>query len=541
MVSNVVTRSPPPAQHVPWLLKTRFHCAQNAHAAAVALSRKGSYGAANDVRGDDRLAARAVTATTVSCGDGGSIYLSVGGSILVSAIAEQQHPETDWSKGFEIFEDTPPLKAEPTILTKMATKTKTQAAPTQAKTAVDDTLKVPTLRLDQVLNIVGEMVVNQTILDGCRNSGAFTSDTASQAVAYMSKLVNDLHDISNSLRLVPIRPLFQKLRRTARDIASTIEKDFTFLDEGDYCEIDKSVIDRIADPLNHMIRNAVDHGVDTPEERKNAGKPLLAKITLTAITLDDQVKITLSDDGRGLNKDKILAKAVSNGLIQKGAALSDDEIYALIFAAGFSTKEQVTDVSGRGVGMEVVQRAVDDLKGSIKIYSVLGKGTTFEITLPLSLSIIGGMVVQANGQRFVIPVSQLVETIEMGKFKTESITGASRGLILRGEILPIYHLSDLLGRGMSRKKLKNQASDSTVAGAGITPSEAMIRPALVAMYRGKKITFEVEEIINQQKIVLKKLGPEFEGIPGIVAGAILSNGEPGLVLSLDSLIAGVAA
>ncbi len=455
----------------------------------------------------------------------------------------------DWSQGFEIFSDSDDKPKVATPPSFAAVKKSDKAPPPKSATPKnegDEILKVPAARLDQLLNIIGEMVVNQSILDDCNHQATLGSGTATQAVAYMSKLVHDLQGLSISLRLVPIRPLFQKLRRTARDVASSVGKEINFVDEGDYCELDKSVIDRIADPLNHMIRNAVDHGVDTPAERQAAGKSPVAIISLTAITQDDQVKIIVSDDGRGLNKDKILAKAVSNGLIQAGAEIADDDIYALIFAPGFSTKEQVTDVSGRGVGMEVVQRAVDDLKGNIKIQTALGRGTTFEITLPLSLSIIGGMVVQANGQRFVIPVSQLVETIELNKYSTETITGTGRALSLRGEVIPVYHLSDLLGRGRGRATPRPMASAPQLAHGSSTKNAKgdatlVTRPAVIAMHRGKKVTFEVEEIINQQKIVLKRLGPEFEGLPGIVAGAILSNGEPGLVLSLDGLIAGVAA
>ncbi len=426
------------------------------------------------------------------------------------------------ARGWGLFEEN--LQTLPRHAKKANQKPKNQAQSAQAS---DESLKIPAKRLDALLNIIGELVVNQSILDDCRQKDLLRSDISMQAISYMSKLIADIQNLSLSLRLVPIKPLFQKLRRTARDVASEIGKEINFIDEGDYCELDKNVIERIADPLNHMIRNAVDHGVDTKDERLKAGKSELATVKLSAVTLDDQVKIIVSDDGRGLDSAKILAKAKANNLVSEADDLTDPEIYSLIFAPGFSTKDKVTDVSGRGVGMEVVQKAVDDLKGSISIDSTLGKGTTFEISIPLSLSIIGGMVIQANGQKFIVPVSQLVETVELSKAATETVTGTSRTLNLRGDIVPSLNLSQILSRRMQKPQTQTSGDETKIS-----------RPALITHYRGKKVSFEVEEIISQQKVVLKHLGPEFEGIPGIVAGAILSNGEPGLVLSLDQLAAG---
>lgn len=448
---------------------------------------------------------------------------SGGESISATLSAVPSTPEPDWTSGFGFFEDEAqkPALSQPTLK-----KINTPKAATPS--VADETLKIPAQRLDVLLNIIGELVVNQSILDERRAKSDTGSPMAVQAIGYMSKLISDIQSLSISLRLVPIKPLFQKLRRTARDVADSLGKQVNLVEEGDYCELDKGVIDRMADPLNHMIRNAMDHGVDTAEERQKLGKSPVATVRVSALTQDDQVKITISDDGRGLNKDKILEKSIKNGLIKKGDELTDEQIFALIFAPGFSTKDQVTDVSGRGVGMEVVQRAVEDLKGSIRIESALGKGTTFEISLPLSLSIIGGMVVEANGQSYIVPVSQLVETIELNKYSIETVTGTGRTLNLRGEVLPVYNLASILHRKRG-PVLKNKPDKD-----GVPPS----RPALVTHYRGKKITFEVDKIVNQQKIVLKRLGKEFERIPGIVAGAVLSNGEPGLVLSLDQLVSG---
>jgi two-component system chemotaxis sensor kinase CheA len=395
----------------------------------------------------------------------------------------------------------------------------------------EEMLRVPANRLDYLLNIIGELVVNQSILDDCRSREDTSSDVAKNSIGYMSKLIGDLQKLSLSLRLAPIKPLFQKLRRTARDVAASLGKEVELIEVGDYCELDKGVIERIADPLNHMVRNAMDHGVDTKEERIALGKSPVATVRLEAMSLDDHVKIIVSDDGRGLNKEKILAKAIANQVVMPGQALTDPEIFALIFAPGFSTKEVVTDVSGRGVGMEVVQKAVEELKGSISIESEPGAGTRFEISLPLSLSIIGGMVIQVTGQKFIVPVSQLLETIELNKYQVETVTGHGRVLNLRGTVVPVYRLGSLLN-------LSNRQSDMQKDVAHVAGSAGQ---GIITLYRGRKVAFEVDHVVNQQKVVLKHLGKEFDGLPGILGGAVLSSGEPGLVISLEGLLGTVAA
>jgi two-component system chemotaxis sensor kinase CheA len=460
----------------------------------------------------------------------------------VNSTSESTQPQSGEGVDFGLFLSEPePLKSPGAQVSQKSLHQAVPPAPSATGQPPpgrsEEMHRVPASRLDTILNIIGEIVVNQSILDECRTRDDTGSAMAMQAIGYMSKLVFDLQNISLSLRLTPIKPLFQKLKRTARDVAESLGKPVNFVDEGDYCEIDKGVIDKIADPLNHMIRNAIDHGIDTPDERVLLGKSATPTVSLKVAALDDQVKITIQDDGRGLNKEKIMAKATSSGIVRPGKALTDQEIFRLIFAPGFSTKEQVTDVSGRGVGMEVVQRAVDDLKGSIDIKSQLNKGTIFEISLPLSLSIIAGMVISAAGQQFVIPISHLVETIELNKFKIESLNGNAKALNLRGEVLPIFNLADLIGRKNPRDS--DRPNGRHKADKPNSTALPVSRPALVTLAKGRKITFEVDQIENQQKVVLKRLGREFNGMFGVIGGAVLRNGEPSLVLSLDSLVAGV--
>jgi two-component system chemotaxis sensor kinase CheA len=422
--------------------------------------------------------------------------------------------------GFGFFDDEPAAKAptpQPAPVASKAAQTKA-AAPQTPQYAADDTIKVPAARLDQLLNLIGELVVNRAILDEHRQKETTSSEAAIRTLNYVSKLIGDVQAIGLSFRLSPIKPLFQKLRRAARDAAANLGKDIDLEFVGEHVELDKSVIDRMSDPLTHMIRNAVDHGVDSKDERAALGKPPRARVVVAAVEQDDRVMITVQDDGRGLDADRILKKAREKNLVRADEKLSTEEIQALIFRAGFSTKEAVTDLSGRGVGLEVVQKAVDELKGQLGIKSELHKGTTFAITLPLSLSIVGGIIVNVDKKRYVVPISQLFETIDIARMQTETVTGKGQMVSLRGTAVPILHLGSLLGT-----KPKSQAP-------------TVKRPTLITRFQGRMIGVEVDDITNQQPVVLKKLGREFAGLPGIVAGAVLSDGEPGLVLNLQELI-----
>jgi two-component system chemotaxis sensor kinase CheA len=470
-----------------------------------------------------------------AAGDTEAETLTAAAAALAAvALAPAAAPSRD--AGFGFFDDEPATTATATTATATtatattATATTAAAKPPAAPKAAsapprapaaqaDELLRIPAARLDALLNLVGELVVNRTILDEHRTRGSVASPTALQTLAYVSKLITDVQQIALGLRLVEVRPLLQKLRRTARDVAAQLGRDVELVAEGEHVELDKSVLDSISDPLTHMVRNAVDHGCDTPEEREKAGKPRTAKVRVAAVEQEDRVAITIEDDGRGLDRERILRKAVERGLVSPGAPLSDHQIHALIFHPGFSTKDAVSDISGRGVGMEVVQRAVDELKGTIEIESSPGRGTRFVITLPLSLSIIGGMVVEAGCRRFVLPVSQMAETIDLSKLRVETSAAAGPMINLRGEVVPVYSLAALLKLPPPRDAASGRK-----------------RPAILAVHRGRKVSFEVDAILSQQHVVLKRLGQPFRGLPGIMAGAILSDGEPGLVLNLHELI-----
>lgn len=403
----------------------------------------------------------------------------------------------------------PNLNASPTV---PAATSATAAAIQEA-----ESIRVSTIKLDHLLNRVGELVVNQSILGNHRRHGTASSDQALQTVTYMEKIVAEIQDVSMSLRMVPIKPLFTKMSRVVRDLARAQNKNITLVTDGDHVEIDKLVLERITDPLTHLIRNAVDHGIESTELRTERNKNPESQIVLHANHVEDRVIITVMDDGRGLDPQLLRKKAIEKGVITSDARLTDDECYGLIFRPGFSTKEQVTDISGRGVGLDVVQQAVNDLKGAIEIKTKLGEGTGFVISLPLSLSIIPGLIVRLGKQFCVLPVSQLLEIVDTSKFKVHTSASKGRMIQLRGEIIPVLSLKDTLGfTDGSRAPEERQAG-------------------VITSRDGKKFCFSIDEIIGQQQIVIKKLGPEVEEINGLLGGAILSTAEPSLIIDLADL------
>lgn len=410
---------------------------------------------------------------------------------------------------------TPPLAPAPA--SPLAPAPASSAAP-----AEEENLKINRRKLDTLLNLIGEIVVNQSMIAGHRTNGTLPSEPSLQILGYMEKLVHELQDVSMSLRMTPVAPLFQRLRRIARDAGQSMGKTIQFSTDGDHVELDKVVLDRISDPLTHLVRNAVDHGVESDAERAELGKRGPASVTLTAQPQEDRVLITIADNGRGMRAEKLIAKALEKGLISASEQLTDEQAHALIFRPGFSTKEQVTDMSGRGVGMDVVQRAVDELKGTIQIRTRPGEGTQFLVSLPLSMSILTGMVIGVDGQKYVVPTAHLVETIEYRHLQIETSTGKGRMINLRGEVIPVYSLSSILHPGL-------RAQPALRDGPGHYPG-------LVTTHHGRKVSFEIDRIHGQQQIVLKKLGSELNLLPGIVAGAILATGEPGLVLNLNDFI-----
>lgn len=385
------------------------------------------------------------------------------------------------------------------------------------------TLRVAVQKLDELHNLVGEMMLRQIIVSEHMRRGTLDSPHAAETLESMEKLLDEISHTCLKLRMVPVAQLFKKMRRVVQDVADTLDKDVELILQGEHTDLDKMVVEVMGDPLTHILRNAVDHGIESKETRLKAGKPARARVLLSAEQKADQVLITVSDDGAGMDPEKLLHKAVKKGLISGDQKLTDTQAYALIFLPGFSTKENVTEFSGRGVGMDVVRKAINDLKGEINLKSQPGAGTTFEILLPLTLSIIPGLVLKIAEKKYVIPLNQVTETVDFSKHVVETSTGTGKMINLRGEVIPVFSLREILYPGLS--------SSTTRPGAG-----KLDQPGVVINHWGAKASFAVDELLYQQQIVVKGLPPEMAGIPGIVAGTILNDGEPGLILDLHQFI-----
>jgi two-component system chemotaxis sensor kinase CheA len=436
--------------------------------------------------------------------------------------------ESDIAAGFGLFtDDTPPspLATTPnTVTTKQNTNKEENTLATNSlskekenkKSVVEEYLKVNVQKLDSLINYIGEIVVDQNIMKQKSTTHSLPQDV-NNVVSQMGKNIQELQNIAMSLRMMPLEQQFQKMHRIVRDLSSRQNKEIQFTSIGADVELDKVIVEKLTDPLTHLIRNAVDHGIESKEDRISKKKTPLCHIELKAMQVEDNVRIYLKDDGKGLDDTKILKKAIEKGLVDKNATLTREEIHRLIFQPGFSTKDEVSDISGRGVGLDVVNKVISELKGYIEIETEIDKGTTFTISLPSSLSIIKGVIVKISKQLYVLPESQLSEIVDHKKLKIEKRSNGSEVFTLRQEIIPVLPLKKILG-------IHNET---------IEKSE---KNGVVIQHLGEKISFEVDEIIATQSIVLKQLSKELIGLPGVVATTVLGSGEPALVLNLNNLI-----
>jgi two-component system chemotaxis sensor kinase CheA len=333
----------------------------------------------------------------------------------------------------------------------------------------------------------------------------------------LSKISRDLQSIAMRMRMVPVRGVFQKMARLVRDLSLKTGKSVRLVQVGEATEMDRSMVERIEDPLVHMIRNAIDHAIETPDVRRAAGKPEQGTITLSARHEGGSVVIELTDDGRGLSRDGILKKARERGLVGENAEqLLDSDVHALIFLPGFSTAASVSELSGRGVGMDVVKRNVESLRGRVLVSSVLGSGTTFKLVLPLTLAIIDGMLVSVGDERYIIPSLAIVESLLPSESMVR-VLGRDRELVnVRGEIFPLQRLKSLF----------------EVPGGQDDPEQARI---VVVESGGRKIGLMVDDVLTQQQVVIKPLSGGIGNAELLSGAAILSDGRVGLILNVDRM------
>lgn len=382
----------------------------------------------------------------------------------------------------------------------------------------DSTVRVRTDRLDRLFDLVGELVVAQSMIAADETLTSGKHHQLEEKVEQASKLVRELQDLSTAMRMVPLQGTFRRLTRLVRDLSRATSKRVELIMEGEETEIDRNMVDIIADPLVHMVRNAIDHGIETPAERRAAGKPETGIVRLAAYHQGGNVVVELSDDGRGLDREAITARAVSRGLIEKGAELSDSEIYSLIFAPGFSTAERVTDVSGRGVGMDVVRRNIESLQGRVDVSSERGRGSTFTFRLPLTLAITEGMLVRVGDERYIVPTGHIYRSFRPQAGMLSTVVGKGEVVMHHGQIIPLVRLHRLF----------------EIADAEEDPTHATLMLVGDGTRRGALM---VDEILGQQQFVAKPLGEGLGTIAGLAGGAILGDGRVGLIIDVTSLLA----
>lgn len=384
-----------------------------------------------------------------------------------------------------------------------------------AGVASDRSVRIDTAKLDGLVDMVGELVIAQTLVGA---SPSVTADTKlTKDVNQVGKIVRDVQELAMSMRMIPIGPTFQKMARLVRDVSRKADKQVELTLSGEETELDKNVIQQIGDPLVHMVRNAVDHGIEPSDVRRAAGKDEKGNVHLSAYHQGGNIVIEISDDGKGLDAKKLIAKGIEKGIVQPEDKLTDQEAFSLIFAPGFSMAQKVTDISGRGVGMDVVRRNIEKLRGKVDISSEIGKGSTFNIRLPLTLAIIDGMVIQLGQERFIIPTIAIEQVLRPLPTQITTIQNKGEVLNVRGRLIPLVQLGAMFGLT-----------------ARIDPCEAMV---VIAHCEGSQIGLVVNKLIGQQQVVIKALGDRFEGLKGVAGAAILGDGRVGLILEMSGLAA----
>ncbi|TZG26202.1 chemotaxis protein CheA [Sphingomonas montanisoli] len=385
------------------------------------------------------------------------------------------------------------------------------ASATQSMTA---TIRVDLEKLDRLINLVGELVITQAMLaQRLHNSGLAQIEELND----LDHLTRELQDSAMSIRAQPIRSVFSRVPRIIREVTASTGKEVRLEVEGEATELDKTVVERIGEPLTHLIRNAIDHGLESPEERLAAGKSAEGRIRLTAEHRSGRIVICVSDDGRGIDRPRVLAKAIERGLVAPEARLSDEDIDNLIFSPGFSTAATVSNISGRGVGMDVVRRNVQALGGRITIASTPGKGTTFTLALPLTLAILDGMIVTVGAETYVIPLTHIIESVQPEPEDIKYI-GANQPMIsVRGSWLPVQSV----------------ANQFAIPGAQVDPAKAVL--IVVESEAAGQAVLMVDEICDQRQVVIKSLETNYRQVEGLAGATILGDGRVALILDVEGV------
>ena len=425
------------------------------------------------------------------------------------------------NKGLERQKQEPGKKIGQILVEDKSVETKSVVAALrdQKKTGkrhIDLQVKVDTKKLDNLVDLTGELVIAQSMLRQNQSILSAQDQKLMHNLGQLNQITSGLQNTAMSMRMVPIKNTFQKMIRLVRDLAKNSGKQVQLKMSGEDTEIDRNVVDELYEPMVHMIRNSVDHGIGTPEERRKAGKRESGEVHLRAYHQGGNIVVEISDDGRGLDKERIIEKAKEKDLIADESKLSDSEIYNLIFHPGFSTAKQVTDVSGRGVGMDVVKKAIEKLRGKVEINSIPGQGSTFIIRLPLTLAIIEGMLVRVGKERYVIPALSILESLRPTRKQYSTVEGKGEMILNRGKLIPLIRFSQIF----------DTECDSN------NPWEALV---MVVEHDGSQMCLLLDELLGKEEVVIKSLGETLKDARGIAGGAIMGDGKVGLILDMSGI------
>ncbi len=419
---------------------------------------------------------------------------------------EAAPPEAASGRTPEAEESAEPAAAQP-------------AAARASQSSEARTVKVDTAKLDYLVEMIGELVITQSQVRHDPNLATIENPRLNRNLAQLARTTTELQKVGMAMRMVPVGILFRRMVRLARDLSRKAGKQTEVEIVGEETELDRTIVEELADPLVHMVRNSLDHGLEPPEERRAQAKPATGRLTLRASHQAGHILIEVADDGRGIDRKRVLAKALERGLIADGSQLSDAEVFNLIFEPGFSTAERVTDISGRGVGMDVVRKQIQKLRGRIEIQSRPGRGTTFLLKLPLTLAIIDGLVISVGRERYIVPLFGVRETFRPSPEMISTVLGRGEIALVRGALLPVVRLYQRFG-------VEPRTRD---------PAQALI---IVAESGNRVYCLMVDDFIGKQEVVIRSLGETLKNIPGVAGGAILGDGRVGLVLDLDGVAEG---
>lgn len=433
----------------------------------------------------------------------------------IPAVADNYHSLMDRLAAMAVLEDAGarPFQPEPEKeesgepLPEKKGRSQPSAAP------MEGTIRVATRKMDQLINLVGQLVISHSIINQAEEEGR----NSARDVAQMGKIIRSLQDLSMSLRMVPMKSTFQKMERIARDLGRASNKSLRFIGTGEETEIDRNMVESLSDPLVHLIRNAVDHGLENEPERHSLGKSPEGTITLTAYHAAGNVVIEVGDDGRGLDREKIISRAVSLGMAHADRVYQDHEVQQMVFLPGFSTAREVTEVSGRGVGLDVVRKNVEALRGRIHVQTTPGRGSVFTLRIPLTLAIIDGLLLRVGGSQYIIPTLAVEHVFAPRPEQLSLVQGKGETVMFQNHLLPVFRLSRLFG----------------LPGEVCPLTRSLL---LVAEYENTFCALVIDELLGQQQVVIKTLGEDLGSIPGIAGAAILGDGKIRFILDVAGIV-----